>query len=398
LKLKANAAQMKTSALFRKFRVVKFLALWSPTMLLFIFSAMADDGYWIAGNGSWTTANNWDSGTIADGTDNTAYFGLLANIPANLTVTLDGARTIGYLYFTDPTGADNVFLNAGNGGRLTLDATFGPPSITVATANEHIAINAVLAGDAGLEILGAGSLLLNATNTYTGGTLVSAGLLYINGQIGTDVVTVASGTLLGGTGIISGPVTVQSGGTLAPGNSAPGTLTISNSLTLQPASKTLMEVNASTSGHAAVQGLSSVSYSGTLTVSNLAGAPALGQSFSLFSAANASGNFSSLTPQLTGGLRWRFNPPSGMLSVVSTNLQPKFASITLMGKTNLVMLVTNGVPGATNYMLASTNLILPRTSWTRLATNVFDVSGNLAFTNGINPIMSRRFYLISSGP
>lgn len=367
-------------------------------MLLFIFSAMADDGYWIAGNGSWTNPNNWDSGIIADGTDNTAYFGLLANIPANLTVTLDGAHTIGNLFITDSTGADNVFLNAGNGGPLTLDATFGPPSVTVAAANQQIAIKVVLAGDAGLEKLGAGSLLLNATNTYTGGTLVSAGRLYINGQIGTDVVTVASGTLLGGTGIISGPVTVQSGGTLAPGNSAPGTLTISNSLTLQPSSKTLMEVNASTSGHDAVQGLSSVSYSGTLTVSNLAGAPALNQSFPLFSAASASGNFSSLTPQLTGGLRWRFNPPSGVLSVVSTNLQPIFANVTLALKTNLILSAMNGVPGSTNYLLASTNVALPRTNWTRLATNIFDAGGNLVFTNGINPTMSRRFYLISSGP
>ena len=386
---------MKSSARFRKFRGVKFLAVWPSTMLLFIYSATADDGFWIAGNGSWTNPNNWDSGAIADGTDNTAYFGLLANIPANLTVTLDGGRTIGNLFFTDPTGADNVFLNAGNGGWLTLDATFGPPSVTVATANQQIAINVVVAGDAGLEKLGAGSLLLNATNPYTGGTLVSAGLLYINGRIGTDVVTVASSTFLGGTGIISGPVTVQSGGTLAPGNSTPGTLTISNSLTLQPGSKTLMEVNAASSGHAAVRGLASVSYGGTLTVSNLAGVPALNQSFPVFSAASTSGNFSSLTPQLTGGLRWRFNPANGVLSVVSTNLQPKFASVTLMGKTNLLMLVTNGVPGATNHMLASTNLILPRTSWTRLATNVFDVSGNLAFTNALSPATPQRFYLIS---
>lgn len=385
---------MKSSALFRKFRGVKFLTVWPSTMLLFIYSATADDGFWIAGNGSWTNPNNWDSGTIADGTDNTAYFGLLANIPANLTVTLDGGRTIGNLFFTDSTGADNVFLNAGNGGWLTLDATFGPPSVTVAPANQQIAIKVVLAGDAGLEKLGAGSLLLNATNTYTGGTFVSAGMLYINGRIGTDVVMVASGTLLGGTGIISGPVTVQSGGTLVPGNSTPGTLTISNSLTLQPVSKTLMEVNAATLGHAAVQGLSSVSYSGTLTVSNLAGAPALGQSFPLISAASASGNFSSLTPQLTGGLRWRFDPAHGVLSVVATNSQPRFAVLNRAG-TNLVLQVTNGAPGITSYFLTSTNLAAPRTNWTRLATNVFDVSGKLIFTNALNPATAQRFYLIS---
>jgi autotransporter-associated beta strand protein len=395
LKLKAKAAQMKTSAPFRKFRVVKFLALWSPTMLLFIFSTMADDGYWIAGNGSWTNPNNWDSGIIADGTDNTAYFGLFADIPANLTVTLDGARTIGNLYFTDPSGADSVILNTGGGGPLTLDATFGPPSVTVALANQQVAINVTLAGDAGLEKLGVGSLLLNATNTFTGETLVSAGTLLVNGQLGTDAVTVASGALLGGTGIISGPVTVQSGGTLAPGHSI-GTLTISNSLTLQAGSTTRMEVNASILANDTVRGLSSVSYGGTLVVSNLSGTPATGQSFALFSARGAGGNFSSLTPQLTGSVRWRFDPASGVLSVVATNSQPRFAAFNRAG-TNLVMQVANGAPGVTNYVLTSTNLARPRTNWTRLATNVFDLSGNFTFTNAVSPATPQRFFLISVG-
>jgi autotransporter-associated beta strand protein len=388
---------MKSSALFRKFKVVKFLAIWSATMPPFIFSALADDGFWgIAGGGSWANPNNWDSGIIADGTDNSAFFGssLEPKIPANAVFTLDGARTIGNVYFVDPSTADNWTLNTGTGGPLTLDASFDYPSIVVSLASQRVAINAVLAGDAGLEKLGAGLLLLNATNTYTGGTSVSAGLLYINGQIGTDVVMVASGALLGGTGIISGPVTVQSGGTLAPGNSAPGTLTISNSLTLQTSGNTLMEVNAATSGHAAVQGLASVSYGGTLTVSNLAGAPALNQSFPLFSAASASGNFSSLTPQLTGGLRWRFNPASGVLSVVATNSQPRFATLSQTG-TNLMMPVTNGAPGITNYVLTSTNLATPRTNWARVATNVFDLSGKLIFTNALNPATPQRFFLIS---
>lgn len=363
-------------------------------MLLFIFSTMADDGYWsTVGNGSWTNPNNWDSGVIADGTDNTAYFGLLANIPANLAVTLDGARTIGNLFFTDPSGADSVILNAGNGGPLTLDATFGPPSVTVAPANQQVAINVTLAGGAGLEKLGVGSLLLNATNTFTGETLVSAGTLLVNGQLGTDAVTVASGALLGGTGIISGPVTVQSGGTLAPGNSI-GTLTISNSLTLQAGSTTRMEVNASTLANDTVRGLSSVSYGGTLAVINLAGTPAPGQSFPIFKTTTASGNFSSLAPQLTGGMRWRFDPVSGVLSVVATNSQPRFAVLNRAG-TNLVMQVTNGAPGVTNYILTSTNLARPRTNWTRLVTNVFDISGKVMFTNALNPATPQRFYLIS---
>jgi autotransporter-associated beta strand protein len=298
-------------------------------VLLFFSSAMAQaqdsDGFWSKqGGGSWANAGNWDDNVIADGADNTAYFGLslFATIPANATFTVDGARSIGHLYFTAQSGPDNWVFNAGTGGPLTLESTFETPSINVAFASQQITVNVVLTGTDGLEKLGPGTLLLTSQNTYAGITTVSGGTLWINGWVGTDGINVTSGTL-GGTGLISGPVTVQAGSAFAPGNSL-GTLTISNSLTLQPGCKTFVEVNASTLGHDTVNGLSDVYYGGTLAVSNLAGTPALGQSFAIFNAAGGSGNFSALAPQLNGGLRWRFDPASGVLSVVSTNLQPKF--------------------------------------------------------------------------
>src|SRR6266404_2561133 len=85
--------------------------------ILLVATAVADDGFWTkAGNGSWTDVNNWDSGVVADGTDNTAYFGVFTNVSPNMTVTLDGARTIGDLFFTDQGGSNNVILNTGSGG------------------------------------------------------------------------------------------------------------------------------------------------------------------------------------------------------------------------------------------------------------------------------------------
>lgn len=48
---------------------------------LFATDATAVDGFWTKpGGGSWADGNNWDSGDIANGTDDTAYFGLLVNI------------------------------------------------------------------------------------------------------------------------------------------------------------------------------------------------------------------------------------------------------------------------------------------------------------------------------
>jgi len=343
--------------------------------------AQDSDGDWSkAGGGSWANANNWDSQIIADGEDNTAYFGLSLEppIPATATFTLDGARSIGNIEFLAQSGPDNWALNTGSGGPLTLDYTFGVPSIDVSYSSETVTINLVLAGTNGMEKDGVGTLVLSGANTYTGETLVSAGTLVVNGTI-SDAVTVAAG-VLGGNGLIIGPVTVQSGGTLAPGNPT-NSLTITNSLTLQSGSTTLIALNASTLACNVVNGISAAAYAGTLVVSNTAGTPVLGQSYAIFSAAGASGNFSSIKPQLTGGLRWRFNPAAGVLSVVSASSQPWFASVVPTGGGAVVMSVTNGAPGVTNYLLGSANLSLPLTNWTRLATNVFDPGGDCLITN-----------------
>ena len=59
---------------------------------------------------------------------------------------------------------------------------------------------------------------------------------------------------------------------------------------------------------------------------------------------------------------------------------PESVTASLNG-TNLVMMGTNGVPGWPYFVLASSNLALRPASWTRLATNQFDVNGAFSFTN-----------------
>ena len=88
-------------------------------------------------------------------------------------------------------------------------------------------VNAVLTGAGGLVAGGSGTLVLTATNVYTGTTTAAAGTLLVAGALGTNAVTVQAGATLGGAGLIAGPVTVQSGGNLQAGNAAgAGTLTV----------------------------------------------------------------------------------------------------------------------------------------------------------------------------
>jgi fibronectin-binding autotransporter adhesin len=80
-----------------------------------------------------------------------------------------------------------------------------------------------MSGSGSLTKSGAGTLALSGTSSYTGATVVSDGLLVVNGSISTSILTtIQNGAVLGGSGTV-GALTVLDGGTVAPGNS-PGIL------------------------------------------------------------------------------------------------------------------------------------------------------------------------------
>jgi hypothetical protein len=63
---------------------------------------------------------------------------------------------------------------------------------------------------------------------------------------------------------------------------------------------------------------------------------------------------------------------------------------------SLVFSGTNGLPGATYYVLSSTNVALPLINWSRVATNQFNAAGGFAFTNAINPAVPQTFYSLQT--
>ena len=89
-----------------------------------------------------------------------------------------------------------------------------------------------VSGAGSMAKIGTGTLVLLATNDYSGATVVSNGTLQVDGvNTGAGDVTIVATATLKGTGTVSGAVTVQDDAILAPGDSA-GTLTINSNLTL----------------------------------------------------------------------------------------------------------------------------------------------------------------------
>lgn len=260
------------------------------------------NGVW-SGSGVWAANNNWSissAGTFSpqqwsDGS--IAIFAAGSDATGSYTVTVSNAPTASAINIEEGAvtfaGSDvNSFVTL-TGETIDVasgaSASFGPVTI---------------AGTAGLTKTNAGTLTLNAANSYSGDTTVSGGTLALgpSGSIN-GVVTVASGATLMGRGTINGLVTVASGATLAPGSSV-STITFNNGLIL--AGNLFIEVDKTLSPSndlAVVTGTLTNAGTGTLTVTNLGATPLVaGDSFTLFSQPLTNG--SALTIVSDGGVVW----------------------------------------------------------------------------------------------
>jgi autotransporter-associated beta strand protein len=151
---------------------------------------------------------------------------------------------------------------------------------------------------------GTGTLTLAGTNSYAGVTTVSAGTLLVNGDssAAAGAVTVASAATLGGYGIIGGATTVN--GRLSPGSNSIGTLTFTNNLTLGSAGAAVMKLNKASATNDLVAVSKTLTYAGTLVVSNLSGVIVAGDTFKIFNAATYSGAFSSFSLPVLANAVW----------------------------------------------------------------------------------------------
>jgi autotransporter-associated beta strand protein len=274
-----------------------------------------------------------------------------------------------------------------SGGAIIDASTF---NISVLEPLQHDTNSLAPATDGGLLKLGTGNLTLTAVNSYTGPTTVSNGTLTVNGSLGTNTVTVTTNGILAGTGTISGPVTIQGFGAVSPGGSGvTGTLTVSNNVTFQANAAAIMEISKSPAANdlliAKNTNATTITFAGTLAVTNLAGTLVAGDSFKLFSATNLSGTFASIQPaQPAIGLIWDTSQlyTQGILKIAAVP-QPGISSILLSGGGSTITINgTNGTSGLSYRVLTASDVTSPTSSWTILGTNAFSGGGTFQFIVG----------------
>ncbi|MFA7344272.1 MAG: autotransporter-associated beta strand repeat-containing protein [Terrimicrobiaceae bacterium] len=209
------------------------------------------------GAGLWTLngANTYTGDTTINAGTLTVGTTVGAKIPTASTVRVNTGATL-RIDNTSGQTIGNLQDGSGGGGTVAMNVT-GTTALTVQSGS----FSGVLKDqNAGTKVLAltkntGGTLTLSGTNnTYTGGTIVSAGTLLINNAsgnaLGTGAVVVNTGTL-GGVGFTSANITIGDGtgtadATIAPGNSSTGTFTTTGSLTMLSDADFKFELNSGT--------------------------------------------------------------------------------------------------------------------------------------------------------
>jgi autotransporter-associated beta strand protein len=149
---------------------------------------------------------------------------------------------------------------------------------------------------ASLTKIGAGTLILTTTNTYTGQTTIAAngGGLQVDGSIGASSLTlVNSGGVLSGQGTV-GNTQIAAGGMLAPGDAVGTSLSIAGNLAFQSGALYLARANPAAASSAAVTGTATLN-GATVTAVFVPGSYVSKQYTILTATGGVSGTFAGVT-------------------------------------------------------------------------------------------------------
>jgi outer membrane autotransporter protein len=163
----------------------------------------------LSGPNTYTGATTVAAGTLAAGA--------VGTLPGMTAVTVAAPGTLDLAGFNQSIGS-----LAGEGA-----VSLGNATLTTGNDNTSTTFSGAMSGTGALDKVGAGTLILDGDNPYTGGTTVSAGTLAVGdfahpsaALSGGGAIAVEAGATLGGYGSVIGDVTNR--GVLAPGSATPG--------------------------------------------------------------------------------------------------------------------------------------------------------------------------------
>ncbi len=287
----------------------------------------------------------------------TTSLGAHDGVATNTVMDIGGAATA----FFDLNGFNQKLAglrNAANPANVAIVTNSGVSLATVTldlgTGNTNsfggsIVGGVALALDSGTQTLTkTGTSPLNGLYTYSGNTAIRGGTLAIGAGVtitNTPAIDVAAGATLGvttagltlaavqtitGAGTVNGNVT---GGGVAPGAGI-ATLTVSGNLALSGV--TSIEVNQALNTNDQVLVSGTVTYGGTLAVTNLGGTLTTNDTFTLFSLGASSSNFTNILGSPGPGLVYSFT--NGVLSVAASAAPPGATNLTYTFTANQLVL------------------------------------------------------------
>ena len=175
-----------------------------PTAIVMVSDGTPVSETWITNvDGLFGIGSNWETGQVPSGTGITATFGSLSGAGPTVNVTVNKAFTAGSLVFGNSSVSYTLAGDGSSGHVLTLDnGAGGGASISVSSGSHAISapldianglavalsadpaantpaltISGPVSGTGGLRKTGPGTLVLSATNSYTGGAEVAGGTL-----------------------------------------------------------------------------------------------------------------------------------------------------------------------------------------------------------------------------
>ena len=383
---------------------------------------------------NWNAGGNWSNTTAFPNAIGRAAI-INANINSNQTINLNQDITIGSLAIGSSNGSAAYTL-APNGGALALNNTPAVPMLTQLSSSAGDTISApvtftgilticnhstnpfTLSGPVSggaLTQTGTGAVVFNGSNSFSGSITNTQGVLKVGNASalsGCRNICIAAGALLDtsaldgaglvlsngqtltGSGTVNGNLAIGDGAALVL-NTGSEIMTFSNSLTFDPGAICNLQVSKNPATNNLVVVLGTLTYGGTLAVTNVSATPlAAGDSFTLFSASTCSGAFTNIVPSTPGpGLLWDV---SGLDSTGKLAIVAPARHLPAIFDGNFIFSVSGGSPNAALYVLATTNLSLPLAQWTRVATNAFDANGYFVFTNALSPAIPFLFYRVQS--